>query len=80
MKDQDAVYAADLASRKAFRGPDSWEERRGTQFQNRNCSTSGCTTRAIWMIARNSFDRGGVRYACAMCKAMKYGALEEVQL
>lgn len=69
--------------RKVFGpAPSAWEDRRGTEWQNRGCSTSidrklgsRCTKQAAWKIARNSFDRGVVRYACSDCKAKKYGHL-----
>lgn len=78
--EQDAIYAADLANRKAFRVPgNSWEVRRGTRWQHRGCSTPGCTGTANWMIARNPHDRP-VRWACDPCKAKKYASLEEAQL
>ena len=69
-----------IGTRFAFRAPDGWENRRGTQFQHRGCSTPACLASANWMIARNAYDRGAVRYACDECKAKKYGKLEERQL
>jgi hypothetical protein len=66
--------------RKAFRAPGgSWEVRRGTRWQHRQCSTPGCLETANWLIARSSFARGAVRWACDPCKAKKYADLEEAQ-
>jgi hypothetical protein len=67
--------------RKAFRAHgDAWNERRGTRFQHRQCSTPGCLAVANWLIAFSPFERGAVRYACKGCKAKKYATLDEMQL
>lgn len=76
-----------LPSPKAFEGPRSYEERRGTRWQNRGCSSSEdrsigsrCGRTAFWMIARSPEQIRGVRFACDQCKRKKYGKLEEVRL
>ena len=62
-------------NRLALLGPVSWEGRKDTVWQHRDCSTSGCTSRAQWMIAEHPHQTHA-RFACEACRQAKYPALQ----
>lgn len=65
-----------LLIRKAFLAPITWDARRGTIWQHRQCSTPGCTRGASWLIAPSATpEKRQSRFACNPCLEKKYAAL-----
>lgn len=63
-------------TRKAFEGPITWDARKGTIWQHRQCSTPSCTNGAHWLIAEALDAAKAKRFACGSCLEKKYRLLE----